>query len=297
MDLHWSWESSPSPRGFTIKCFFYNWLFFVHHSHPGWFSGSARSLVLTQQQRCNSHTVRSLLHNHQIHWKLILTSCDCCNCAIVIVIVAILRSEQKSETGVAFAVQWVARSWLPGRCKFPHCFHIVSTSVHTHLRNWESNKIKGWRVSHIHGGAVRSTKTHGLWGKTRQEKKLLSPGCWLLIIWIIIQVAAGKNRNTPVLVHCSAGVGRSHFFLWNYICLSISDKRICVNGYLNFQNGRDDTLRHFEILRRSQHWHWHSKGKVFFLKHFSNSLFKPRFFHTCDNKGCWWCKPLPRLER
>ena len=21
MDLHWSWESSPSPRGFTIKCF------------------------------------------------------------------------------------------------------------------------------------------------------------------------------------------------------------------------------------------------------------------------------------
>ena len=132
MDLHWSWESSPSPRGFTIKCFIQwrikkKWLFLSNlfqHSHPGWFSGSARSLVLTQQQRCNSHTVRSLLHNHQIHWKLILTSCDCCNFAIVIVIVAILRSEQKSKEGVAFAVQWVARSWLPGRCKFPHRFHI-----------------------------------------------------------------------------------------------------------------------------------------------------------------------------
>ena len=28
-----------------------------------------------------------------------------------------------------------------------------------------------------------------------------------------LQVAAGKNRNTPVLVHCSAGVGRFFLFL------------------------------------------------------------------------------------
>ena len=73
------------------------------------------------------------------------------------------------------------------------------------------------------------------------------------------------------------GVGSLQCWRWKVclkICLSISDKGICVNGYLIFQNGRDDTLRHFEILRWSQHWHWHSKGKVWSFKRFSNSLFK-----------------------
>ena len=50
---------------FTITKRFHHQMFWTigcslfQHSHPGWFSGSARSLVLTQQQRCNSHTVRS----------------------------------------------------------------------------------------------------------------------------------------------------------------------------------------------------------------------------------------------
>ena len=122
MDLHWSWESSPSPRGFTIKCFIqlvvlcFNILTLVDFQVQlgVWF---------LHNNNAATHT-RFVFHNHQIHWKLILTCCDCCIFAIVIVIVTILRSEQKSETGVAFAVQWVARPWLPGRCKFPHRFHI-----------------------------------------------------------------------------------------------------------------------------------------------------------------------------
>ena len=240
----------------------YNWLFFVSTFSP-WlifrFSSESGSYTTTTLQLTHGSFSPSQSSNSLKTDLNKLRLLQFCNFSVVIV--AILRSEQKSETGVAFAVQWVARSWLPGRCKFPHRFH-------THLRNWESNKIKGWRVSHIHGGAVRSTKTHGLWGKTRQEKKLLSPGCWLLIIWIIIQVAAGKNRNTPVLVHCSAGVGRS---VWRSVWVFLN-KRICVNGYLIFQNGRDDTLRHFEILRRSQHWHWHSKGEDFFKAFLKFSL-------------------------
>ena len=91
MDLHWSWESSPSPRGFTIKCFI-QWP--IKDKKKIGCSCQICFNILTlvdfqvqlgvwflHNNNAATHT-RFVFHNHQIHWKLILTSCVCCNFAI-----------------------------------------------------------------------------------------------------------------------------------------------------------------------------------------------------------------------
>ena len=79
-----------------------------------------------------------------------------------------------------------------------------------------------------------------------------------------LQVAAGKNRNTPVLVHCSAGVGRFFLFLFLsklfssfalfmlfrlFVVVAAAATVVCYPH--TFQDGCDDPLRHLEILRGS----------------------------------------------
>ena len=98
MDLHWSWESSPSPRGFTSKCFLqlvvlcFNILTLVDFQVQlgVWFLHNNNAATDT----------RFVFHNHQIHWKLILTSCVCCNFAIFqlwLLFTSIPPSNQKSS--------------------------------------------------------------------------------------------------------------------------------------------------------------------------------------------------------
>ena len=91
MDLHWSWESSPSPRGFTIKCFiqlvvllkfvstFSPWLIFRFSSESG--SYTTTTLQLTHGSFSPSQSSNSLKTDLN---KLRLLhfcncDCDCCN--------------------------------------------------------------------------------------------------------------------------------------------------------------------------------------------------------------------------
>jgi hypothetical protein len=88
----------------------------------------------------------------------------------------------------------------------------------------------------------------------------------------VSDVPLGKNRNTPVLVHCGAGVGRTGVTIACDVLLTSLDHNVV------------------SIFKFAQSNYWANVLSIINRSSTSRNL-----LITCASKGCLWCRPLPSI--
>lgn len=88
----------------------------------------------------------------------------------------------------------------------------------------------------------------------------------------VSDVPLGKNRNTPVLVHCGAGVGRTGVTIACDVLLTSLDHNV-VSIFKFAQSNKPANV--LSVINRS------STSRNLLI--------------ICANNGCLWCRPLPSI--